>query len=81
MARAKRLPIVLTRDEQTRLLERPNPRYPTGERNGMMLRLMLNTGLRLAEVMSLKWHDVDLTMGKLMVCQEKGSKDRILLGG
>ena len=78
MARAKKLPTVLTEDEQERLLEQPNPRYPTGERNGTMLRLMLNTGLRLAEVTSLKWHDLNLTTGKLMVRQGKGSKDRTL---
>jgi len=50
----------------------------TAERNGTILRLMLNTGLRLAEVTSLKWRDVDLTTGKLMVRQGKGSKDRTL---
>jgi len=78
MARAKKLPTVLTEDEQERLLEQPNSRYPTGERNGTMLRLMLNTGLRLAEVTSLKWRDLNLTTGKLMVRKEKGSKDRTL---
>ena len=78
MATAKKLPTVLTEDEQERLLRQPTPRYPTGERNGTMLHLMLNTGLRLAEVTSLKWHDVDLTTGKLMVRQGKGSKDRTL---
>ena len=78
MARPKKLPTVLTEDEQERLLEQTNPRYPTGERNQTMLQLMLNTGLRLAEVTSLKWHDVNLTTGKLMVRQGKGSKDRTL---
>jgi len=78
MARPKKLPTVLTEDEQARLLEQPNPRYPTGERNKTMLRLMLNTGLRLAEVTALKWHDLDLTTGKLMVRLGKGAKDRTL---
>jgi len=81
MARPKKLPTVLTEDEQTRLLEQPNPRYPTGERNQTMLRLMLNTGLRLAEVTSLKWNDLNLTTGKLMVRQGKGRKDRTLWTG
>lgn len=54
------------------------PRYPTGERNQTMLRLMLNTGLRLAEVTALKWHDLNLTTGKLMVRQGKEAKDRTL---
>jgi integrase/recombinase XerD len=78
MARPKKLPTVLTEDEQELLLEQANPRYPTGERNQTMLRLMLNTGLRLAEVTALKWRDIDLTTGKLMVRQGKESKDRTL---
>ena len=40
MARPKKLPTVLTEDEQERLLEQANPRYPTGERNQTMLRLV-----------------------------------------
>jgi integrase/recombinase XerD len=78
MVRPKKLPIVLTEDEQEHLLKQANPRYPTGERNQTMLRLMLNTGLRLAEVTALKWRDIDLTTGKLMVRQGKGAKDRTL---
>ena len=79
MATPKKLPTVLTEDERMRLLKQPNPRYPTGERNKTMLNLMLNTGLRLAEVTALKWRDLDLTTGKLMVRQGKGAKgDRTL---
>jgi integrase/recombinase XerD len=43
-----------------------------------MLRLMLNTGPRLAEVTPLKCRDINLPTGKLMVRQGKGSKDRTL---
>ncbi len=64
--------------EQAQLIEQANPRYPTGACIRTMLRLMLNTGLRLAEVTALKWRDIDLTTGKLMVRQGKGSKDRTL---
>jgi len=78
VTRAKKLPTVLTEDERIRLLEQPNPRYPTGERNRTLLRLMLDTGLRLAEVTALKWRDLDLTTGKLMVRLGKGAKDRTL---
>ena len=80
MATPKKLPVVLTEDEQVRLLGQPNPRYPTGERNQTLLNLMLNTGLRLAEATAMKWSDVDLTTGKLMVRQGKGAKgeDRTL---
>ena len=44
----RKIPEVLTPEEQDLLLRQPNPRYPTGERNRLMLRVMLDSGLRLA---------------------------------
>jgi len=80
--RGRRLPEVLTAEEQAALLAQPNPRYRTGERNRLMLTLMLNTGLRLSEATGLQWRDLDLNTGKLFVRQGKGSKDRTLwIGG
>jgi len=76
--RALRIPEVLTESEQKALLAQPNPRYPTGARNRTMIQLMLDTGLRLAEACNLKWNDIDLNTGKLMVRQGKGAKDRSL---
>lgn len=73
-----KIPEVLTETEQTALLAQPNRRYPTGERNRTMMQLMLDTGLRLSEMCHLRWTDVDLNTGKLMVRQGKGSKDRTL---
>jgi len=74
----RKIPEVLTPEEQGLLLQQPNPRYPTGERNRLMLRVMLDSGLRLAEAAALRWRDVDLNTGKLMVRQGKGAKDRTL---
>jgi len=76
--RGRRLPEVLTAEEQAALLAQPNPRYPTGERNRLMMSLMLNTGLRLSETTGLQWCDLDLNTGKLFVRQGKGAKDRVL---
>jgi len=76
--RGRKLPDVLTAEEQAALLAQPNPRYPTGERNRLMLSLMLNTGLRLSETTGLQWSDLDLNTGKLFVRQGKGAKDRVL---
>jgi len=76
--RARRIPEVLTESEQTALLAQPNLRYSTGQRNKTMIQLMLDTGLRLAEACNLRWRDIDLNTGKLMVRQGKGSKDRSL---
>jgi len=78
---ARKLPEVLTETEQQALLAQPNPRYPTGERNRLLLSLMLNTGLRLSEAGGLRWRDIDLTSGRLMVRAGKGAKDRTLWAG
>ncbi len=43
-----------------------------------MFGLMLNTGLRVSEATSLRWEDVNLTSGKVMVREGKGAKDRTL---
>lgn len=76
--RQKKLPNVLNEDEQKRLLEQPNPRYVTGQRNHLLLKLMLDTGLRLSEATGLKWQNISLITGNLKVVEGKGAKDRIL---
>ena len=78
---ARKIPEVLTATEQEAFLAQPNPRYLTGQRNRTMLRLMLDTGLRLSEMICLRWQDIDLNSGKVMVRQGKGAKDRTLWTG
>ena len=72
----QRLPEVLTHEEQEALLGQPNAKNLIGLRNLCLLRLMLNTGLRAAEVLKVKTRDIDWSSGKLMVRQGKGKKDR-----
>lgn len=72
----QRLPEVLTQEEQEALLGQPNANNLIGLRNLCLLRLMLNTGLRAAEVLNIKTRDIDWNSGKLMVRQGKGKKDR-----
>lgn len=74
----RKIPEVLTESEQENLINQFNDRYPSSHRNKMMVQLMLDTGLRLAEALSLRWKDINLTSGKLMVRQGKGAKDRTL---
>ncbi|MBS3788892.1 tyrosine-type recombinase/integrase [Candidatus Bipolaricaulota bacterium] len=74
----KQIPVVLTEEEQQSLLDQFNERYVTSQRNKVMFQLMLNTGLRVSEAVSLRWEDVNLTSGKLMVREGKGAKDRTL---
>ena len=52
-SRRKRLPVTLSDEEQAALLAQPNRRYPTEERNHLLIRLMLDTGVRLTEAAAL----------------------------
>ena len=61
MSNSNRLPDVLTEAEQESLLSQPNPRYPTGQRNYTLLRIMLDTDIRSSEAVSLKWDKVDFS--------------------
>lgn len=74
----KSLPDILTKEEQKRLLEQFNLRYITPQRNRAMIKLLLDTGLRLAEMTSLQWKHIDLISGSLKVVNGKGAKDRVL---
>ncbi len=72
----KKLPVVLDFEEMEKLIKAPNTRYPTGLRAKAIMALMLNTGLRVSEVVNLKKADISLTKGALRVIDGKGGKDR-----
>ena len=79
MAKNVTLPEILDYEEVNRLKSIPNKRYPTGLRNRAIIDLMLNTGLRVSEVINLKPSDVKLTdKPKVTVKQGKGKKDRMV---
>jgi site-specific recombinase XerD len=78
MSRARKLPKVLSKDEQRRLLNQFNTRYPSSHRNLCMIRVMLDTGLRAGEVVALEPDHLDMMTQKLVVREGKGAKDRIL---
>lgn len=77
----RKIPAVLTENEQQDLLDQLNDRYPSSHRNKVMIKLMLDTGLRLSEATSLRWKDLNLLTGELMVREGKGAKDRQLWVG
>jgi len=78
MNRRKKLPKILEKEEREKLLDTFNERYPTNQRDKTAIELMLNTGLRLSELINLKWKYVNLTTGKIEVIEGKGAKDRIV---
>jgi integrase/recombinase XerD len=74
----KKIPEFLTKEEQEQLINIFNVRYFNSHRNKIMIQLFLATGLRLSEMINLKWQDINLLTGQLKVVDGKGSKDRIL---
>ncbi len=48
-------------------------------KHSILLRLLLYTGVRVAELCAMKITDVDLAAGKIFIDQGKGSKDRYVL--
>ena len=70
----KRLPVVLTVAETQALLRRlPN------DTNGLIVRLLYGTGMRIKECLRLRIKDVDLTRGEIIVREGKGGKDRVTM--
>ncbi len=78
MSRRKTLPKILSPEEQARFLAEFNTRYPSPHRNLCMVRLMLEAGLRVGEVVALKPEHLDMTTCRLVVREGKGAKDRVL---
>lgn len=75
-ALGKPLPMTLTEGEVERLLQAPDVETPLGQRDRAMLELLYATGLRVSELVSLRFSQVNLRQGVLRVIG-KGSKDRL----
>lgn len=75
----RKIPEVLTPDEQTRLLATLEPTDNLSRlRNLALLRVCLNSGPRISELIAFRFRDLDLKTGQLMVRNGKGGKDRSL---
>ena len=76
----RRIPSVLTEDEQARLLAQIDLEAPSGNRNLALIRLMINTGLRAAEVRDLCRHHIDWKRGTMKI-RGKGGRERVVWMG
>lgn len=74
------LPEILTKEEEDRLLRQFNRRYYTSHRNQLMIRLGLVTGMRVSELIKLRFEDITPIEGvfKVHIKQGKGKKDRMI---
>ncbi len=71
----KRLPCLSTEDVQKLLADCQNPR------DKAVILLMVDTGLRRAEVCALNWEDVEVSNGLVRVVRGKGGKARSVVVG
>lgn len=69
--RRHRLPVVLTKDEVQRLFS-----HLDGQPL-LMARLLYGTGMRLAEMLSLRVKDIDFSSGTIHIRHGKGGRDRV----
>lgn len=69
--RPKRLPIILSPDEVIALLQ-----AAPSHRDKLLLGLMYATGMRVSEVVRIRWRDVDFDRRLINVWQGKGRTDR-----
>ncbi len=70
---AKRLPSVLTRDEIAALLA-----HVSGT-NGLIIKLLYGTGMRIKECLRLRVKDIDLARRLITIREGKGNKDRVTM--
>ncbi|MDV3136827.1 tyrosine-type recombinase/integrase, partial [Mycobacterium sp. 29Ha] len=67
----------LTTDEVDALLAAPDPTTWAGRRDRALILLMVQTGLRVSEVIGLRRNDIHLGAGAHVACHGKGRKDRV----
>jgi site-specific recombinase XerD len=74
--RPERLPVVMSRTEVRQVLDRV---VGAGGLFPLQARLQYGTGLRVLESCQVRYHDLDLDRGQLLVRAGKGNKDRVVM--
>ncbi len=72
------LSVVLNREEQNCLLKTPNHDTATGLRDLIIINLILNYGLRLFELRSLRWENLNFSKNNIYIPKSRGAKSRLL---
>ena len=74
---AQSLPKYLSAGEVEKLLIEPDASTPAGLRDRAMLEVLYATGLRVSELVNLRWEDFEPELG-ILRCLGKGSKERLI---
>ena len=69
---------ILTVSEAEAVINQPNVNERLGIRDRAILETLYSTGMRRAELASLRPHDIDIERGTLVVRQGKGKRDRMI---
>ncbi len=73
----RRLPKFLALQEVEALLRQPDPSTPAGLRDKALLELLYATGMRVSELVGLRWEDFEVNLG-VVRCRGKGGKERLI---
>lgn len=73
----KNLPHILSLEDIIKVINSIDDSHPTGKRNKCMILLLINTGMRVSELVHLKTNDINQTVSKVRVIG-KGNKERII---
>jgi integrase/recombinase XerD len=71
------LPKYLSFGEVEALLAQPDPATPVGLRDRALLELLYATGMRVSELLTVRWGDFESNMG-IVRCVGKGNKERLV---
>lgn len=71
------LPKYLSAAEVDKLLNQPDTSAPAGLRDRAMLEVLYAAGLRVSELVSLRWEDFEPNLG-ILRCVGKGNKERLI---
>jgi integrase/recombinase XerD len=71
------LPKYLAAAEVEKLLAQPDPSTPAGMRDRAMLEVLYATGMRVSELVNVRWEDFDADLG-VVRCLGKGNKERLI---
>jgi integrase/recombinase XerD len=74
---AQTLPKYLSAGEVEKLLDEPDTSMPAGLRDRAMLEVLYATGLRVSELIGLRWEDFEPNLG-ILRCLGKGNKERLI---
>ncbi len=74
---AQTLPKYLAASEIEKLLAQPDPSTAAGLRDRAMLQVLYATGMRVSELVGVRWEDFDAGLG-IVRCLGKGSKERLI---